>query len=100
MLKYNVKSSGYKTSDAAIAATGAKLHGIILLSDASNAASVVVYDNASAASGTKVGFMTVPASTTAPNSIIFNYPIMCSNGIYADVTGTGATYIILYSLGD
>ncbi len=99
-MKYNVVSSGYKTADAVISGTGALLHGVILLTDASNAANVIIYDNATTSSGDKVAILKIPASTTAPQSIIFNSPIECNKGIYADVTGTNATYIVLYSSGN
>lgn len=96
---FQVQSSGLKSADAAISALPARLHGVYVISDASNVASVVVYDNASAASGTAVAKLSIAASTTAPQYITFNQPIVCNNGIYADVSGTGANYIIYYSLG-
>lgn len=98
-MRYQVQSSGLKSADAAIAATGARLHGVYVISDATNVASVVVYDNASAASGTALAKLSIAASTTAPQYIVFNDPITASNGIYVDVSGTGANYIIYYSLG-
>lgn len=98
-MNYQVQSSGLKTADAAIAATGARLHGVMVISDATNVASVVIYDNASAASGTVLAKLSIPANTTAPQYVIFNHPITANLGIYADVSGTGANYIVYYSLG-
>lgn len=92
-------SSGLKSADAAILATPGLLHGVMVISDATNVASVVVYDNASAASGTALAKLSIPASTTAPQTIMFNVPIACHNGIYADVAGTGANYIVYFSSG-
>lgn len=109
MNHYQVKSSGYKTADAVIVpgsqgATGGggpegNLHAVQLLSDASNACSVIIYDGVAAVAGKEVAVLSIAASTTAPTNIVFNNPVQCSNGIYADVTGTGATYIVHYSLG-
>jgi hypothetical protein len=78
---------------------GAKLHGVYVISDASNVASVVIYDNPSAASGTVLAKLSIPASTTAPQFITFNHPITASTGLYADVSGTGANYIVYFSPG-
>lgn len=109
MNHYQVKSSGYKTADAIIVAASAgttggggpegNVHAVQLLSDASNACSVIIYDATSAVAGREIAVLSIPASTTAPTNIVFNNPAKCHNGIYADVTGTGATYIIHYSLG-
>lgn len=94
-----VTSSDIKSADAAISALGGYLHGVWLISDASNAASIIIYDNASAASGIVLAKLSIPASTTAPQYITFNQPITANKGIFADVTGTGANYIVYYSQG-
>jgi len=55
-----------------------------------------LYDNASAASGTEV-FKQVVTGTN--DAIPYSMPdggIYCKNGIYADVTGTGAGYIVFF----
>lgn len=98
-MKFQVTSSGRKTSDTAIVATGAFLHGLILENDGTNASSVILYDNASAASGTVLAKILLPASsTTLALPLIFNNPICANNGIYADVTGTGVAVTVYYSL--
>lgn len=99
MAAQRVQSSGLKTSDAAISAIGGYLHGVYVISDATNVASVVIYDNASGASGTVLAKLSIPATTTAPQFITFNTPITANAGIYADVSGTGANYIVYYSQG-
>lgn len=96
---FMVTSSDLKSADAAISAIGGYLHGVYLISDASNACSVIIYDNKSAASGTVLAKLSIPASTTAPQFITFNNPVSANNGIYADVSGTGANYIVYYSQG-
>lgn len=96
---YMVTSSGLKSSDTAVSTVGGYLHGVYLISDASNACSIVVYDNASAASGLVLAKLSIAASTTAPQYITFNNPVSANSGIYADVSGTGANFIVYYSQG-
>lgn len=90
------KSSGIKSSSTAIVARPAMLHGITII-QASAAGTVICYDNATTNSGTELGEAnsTVNASTVQQ---FFTHPVECLNGIYAAVTGTGATYIIHYSM--
>lgn len=95
-----VTASGRKTADTAICAIACKLHGIILENDGTNACSAIVYDNASAASGTVLAKVLLPASSTVLSlPIIFNAPVAALNGIYVDVTGTGAAYEVYFSPG-
>lgn len=53
----------------------------------SNAATVRIYDNASAASGTLIGAVNLAAGGSADVSL--NLPTWCVNGVYVDVGGTG-----------
>lgn len=90
--------SGRKTADAAIFAGPARLVGAWLEGDGTNAATVILYDNASAASGTVLWKGLLPA-----NGIMYidaNLPlggIVANSGIYADVTGTGAAYEVYFA---
>lgn len=88
-------SSGLKTADAVIAAGKNRINAITLLGDGTNAASVILYDNATAASGTVLAKVTQLA-TGRLTHIIFENPVIADNGIYADVTGTGAEYIVYF----
>jgi len=91
------RSSGLKTADAVIATGRNRVNAITLFSDGTNACSVLVYDNASAASGTEVGKVSIgAASLKTTEHVIFENPVTCENGIYADVTGTGAGYIVYF----
>lgn len=93
-----VTSSGRKTSDTAISAAPSYLHGLILENDGTNASSVIIYDNASAASGTILAKILLPASSTVLSlPVTFNNPVMANNGIYADVSGTGCAVTVYYS---
>lgn len=89
------RSSGLKTSDAVIQTGRNRINAITLLGDGTNAASLIVYDNASAASGLVVAKVTALA-TTRFTYVIFENPVVVEDGIYADVTGTNAEYIIYY----
>ena len=87
------RSSGLLTADATIA-TGRQRINAITLIGGSTASSVVLYDN-TAASGTVVGKAT-QATSGVTTHIIFENPVICENGIYADVTGTSAEYIVYF----
>ena len=56
-------------------------------------------ENASAASGTVLAKLTVDAGLTQAEPLILPHGLIANNGIYCDVTGTGAEYIIGYALG-
>ena len=95
-MKPSNRSSGLKTADAVIHADKAILAGVHIITDGTNDATLVLYDNASAASGTEV-FKQVVTGTN--DAIPYSMPdggIYCKNGIYADVTGTGAGYIVFF----
>lgn len=88
-------SSGLKTADAVISAGRNRINAITLLGDGTNAASLILYDNASEASGVVLAKVTQLA-TARLTHILFDNPVFAENGIYADVTGTGAEYIVYY----
>ena len=90
-------SSGLKTSDAIIATGVNRVNAVTLHSDGTNACSVVLYDNASAASGIVLAKVSIgAASLKTTEEVVFTNPVRASNGIYADVTGTGAGYIVYF----
>lgn len=88
-------SSGLKSSSVAISARPSRIMAIQVLADGTNAATLTVYDNASAASGTEVSKVIVDAGLTYELFYI-DGGVQCNNGIYASVSGTGAAYIIFY----
>ena len=86
--------------DAAAVATACYFHGIAVITDGTYAVTLDIYDNASAASGTKlIPTWVIPTSATnkyagydAPK------PIRCKNGIYVNKTCSGdVKYIVYYS---
>jgi len=88
-------TSGLKSADAVIAIGRNRINAVTLIADGTNAANVVVYDNASTASGVVLAKVTAVAGQGTVH-VIFENPVTASNGIYADVTGTGAGYIVYY----
>ena len=87
-------SSGEQTSDAAIHSDVCWITAIHVITDGTNAAKVVIYDN-TAASGKVISEASV-AGTDNYGGRLWTFPIVCRNGIYVDVTGTGASYIVEY----
>ena len=88
------RSSGLKTADAAIAVGRNRINAVTLIGG-STTSSVILYDNATTASGTVIAKATQPTNLTTTH-IIFDNPIIAENGVYADVTGTGAEYIVYF----
>lgn len=92
-------SSGLKNADAAIQAGAGRLRGVSLIGDGTNAASIVIYDNATAASGKALAKLSLKAGETYVSAVIPEEGVCVNAGIYADVTGTGAEYIVYSDLG-
>jgi len=92
-----ISSSGLKSADAAIVAGPCRLMGI-KLNPAAADSTLVVYDNASAASGTAVAKASLKANAKGEVEWFGPQGIECRNGIYADVTGASAEYIVYYAL--
>ncbi len=88
-------SSGLKSSSAVISARPCAIHAVTVV-DAAAAATVIVYDNASGASGTVVAQVNATVNASS-NIVMFSHPVECLAGAYAAVTGTSAGYIIHYS---
>lgn len=92
------KSSGAKIADGVILDQPGKLTSVILTGDGTNAATLLVYDNASAASGTLLASLSVDAGLVY-ESFCPHFPIDALNGIYIDIGGTGASAIVHYQAG-
>lgn len=89
-------SSGSLTADGLVRTDKTIVTGVYINTDGANDARVVLYDNASAASGTVIFDQTV---TGADDSIPFNLPddgVYCKNGVWADITTTGTMSFIVY----
>jgi len=89
-------SSGYTTSDRLISSKPCYYYGCVLLSSASTV-SITIYDSTTVETGKEiykasVGLIEITRLHSAAN------PIECFTGIYCDVTGTGAGFIIYYKI--
>ena len=84
------KTSGTQAADVAIKASHCIFGSVILIGDGTNLATAILYDNASAASGTVIA----RAATKECAQIVG--PVSCANGIFLDIGGTGAAAVVLY----
>ena len=89
------RSSGEQTADGIISSKPCGIAGVTIITNSSSDAKLILYDNAAAASGTVLFERTVTGSNNG-RRFTWPYPAECYNGIYADVTGTGASYIVEY----
>jgi hypothetical protein len=84
----------YKTTLTAsgLVTTGAtRLHALFIGTDGTNAQTIIVYDNTSAAGSKALYDFIVPTSATDRwRTIVFNTPILCRTGIYIAISGSGA----------
>ena len=88
-------SSGLKTADGLLFTGRNRINAVTLLGDGTNACNVLIHDGLDA-SGTKVVVKAKLAAGGVTQHIIFENPVLCETGIYADVTGTGAEYIVYF----
>jgi len=87
-------SSGEQTADALIYTGKCVVTLIKVITDGTNDAKIVVYDNTSGA-----GKVVDEVTATGPDNYggrAMYFPILMEKGIYVDVTGTGASYLIEY----
>ena len=91
-------SSGLKTTDTAIIAMPGRLLSVHLITDGLAACTLTIYDNASAASGLVLAKLAVPIGVRYLEAGLPEEGIVANAGIYADVSGAGAEYIVSYTL--
>lgn len=83
------------TTDAVVKASNGVLYAVLLTAGDAAAGSVVLYDNASAASGTILATLKAATGTTVQWSPPVGY--VFTNGIYADIGGASAAAYVVYS---
>lgn len=88
-------SSGLLTADAVVYAHPALLHSLTLIPAAADS-TIIIYDDAAAATGTVLAEIFVKAST-ASQTVHFTIPVRANKGLYGDVTGAAAGYIVHFS---
>lgn len=88
----SIRSLGESTADGVIRSGRTRLAAVEIITDGSNNATVILYDN-TAASGTKV-FEGGAVGADLSKFIEFPRPVKCDNGLYLDISGTGASCIV------
>jgi len=95
-----MKSTGARTGDSLINSGITLFGGIIVVTDGTNAVTVEIYDNTSAAGAKLIPTWVVTTSATQRSaSIGFGAPIKCMNGIYVDITTSGTVEYTVYYMG-
>ncbi|MGE5827703.1 MAG: hypothetical protein ACM30G_04975 [Micromonosporaceae bacterium] len=83
----HARSIALTGSDQAVRAAASVFRGYVVIeTGGASAATVRIYDNASAASGTLIGAVNLAAGGSADVS---GKDLWCENGIYVDVGGSG-----------
>lgn len=86
-------SSGLKTASGVVSASPAVLLGVIAVGG-SAVTTVIVYDNASAASGTILAKAVVPINQTA--HVPLDIGVVALNGLYVSIAGAGGEAVVHY----
>lgn len=95
-MQQTAQSSGLLSAGTTSVWTGkGVLSGVMVITDNVNTATVTVYDNPSAASGTVLAQCSA-TSITGANSLAFVTPVRCDNGLTVVVSGTGSPKAIVY----
>jgi hypothetical protein len=88
-----LQTSGVKTSSGVIVPGPCLFYGVEIITDGTNPATVIIYDNATAASGTQVFTGTVAGNNNF-GGILNAFPVNMTNGIYLGIAGTAASAIV------
>ena len=87
------RTSDLLTADTLIA-TGRNFVNAVTLIGGSTASSVILYDGLTATG--KVLAKATQVTQNATTHLFFECPVICETGIYADVSGTSAEFIVYY----
>lgn len=97
MKKYGSTGSGEISSSQQLISSAGFLTSLMGYTDGVNDVDVIVYDNASSATGRVVGKVSIPGEK---NSFFKNWPSnapnRCGNGMYVQISGTGGSCIVEY----
>lgn len=88
-------SSGSKNADGVIYNGPCALVCVNMIGDGTNAATAIIYDNASAASGKIIAKVHVDAGLVY-ESLVVPFGVVANNGLYLDIGGTGAECFVSY----
>lgn len=96
------ETSGLLSTDTQIRTDECKVVAVIPIANGTDQATISVHDAASSADASdanKIAELIVDAGLTAGPILEVDRGITCNNGIYLNLTGTGAKAIVLYSIG-
>ena len=96
------RQSVEKTAAAAITTSSGIFHGLIVSTDGTNAVTVSIYDNASAASGMELIPTTVITSSSSDRvqAISISPAVRYHKGVYVDITTSGTVTYKVYYMSD
>ena len=84
-------TQGLQTATATMLTGAGLLHGIHVITDGTNAATMLCYDNTSAAGTVKAKAIVPGATSVLP--IMFDPPLHMDLGVHITISGTGAEFI-------
>jgi hypothetical protein len=87
-------TSGIKTASAIICTESALFYGVEIITDGTNAATIIVY-NSQDATGPVLFKGTVPGSSNFGGST-YETPVRAGAGIYVAISGTGASCVVYF----
>jgi len=92
---YCCKSNGIKNTSGIIKASLGILVDLLVYTDGNNNATVIIYDNPSAASGNELAKVVVKGDELMGGEV----NILCNAelGMYMSISGTGATALVRYA---
>lgn len=88
-------TSGVISADGVVTDRPARIMSVTLI-PAAAASSIILYDNASAASGTVLAQLSAVANGASVHWSV-TAGVVCNFGIYADITGASANAIVYYA---
>lgn len=91
-------TSGELAASAIVSNAPGAFASLSVTADGTNTADVTVYDNASAASGTVIAHVVVPANSKF-DMLHLTVPCEVRNGLYASISGTGAKCVVYFYKG-
>lgn len=87
-------STGVLNANTLVFSGRQRINALTVFTDGTNDATVSLYDN-TAASG-KIGVKGLCVGANKVAHFIFENPVFMQDGLYAAVSGTGATFIVYY----
>ena len=97
-IAYASYSTYEKIADAQILTKGGSLCSVLIMTDGTNAARLILYDSATTTTDVTKKLMEITvAGADNYGGRIWADPVKFTEGIYADINGTDASYIIEWS---